>query len=224
MSADPDQEAAALQAKIKALKNLVSVHESKREQQSEMEKIQSKIENIKRVVYGKKKKRKRQEPCRFFRTNGKCRRGEDCPFIHDSRLVPICSLMLKNGSCPNRANKTCTYSHEVDKNKLPDCIYFQADGCVNGAKCMYRHVKFNESTPICEKFSTGYCTEGLRCLKRHELGPAKKKKKKTPTEEIKHEEEEEEEEQTNAMLDRFSYSIPKPNLRLNRRASLDSLE
>ena len=64
-------------------------------------------------------------------------------------------------------------------------------------------------------------------MKRHELGiRAKKKKNKASNEEIKEQEEEEEEEekQASAMIDRFSYSIPKPNLRLNRRASLDSLE
>lgn len=45
--------------------------------------------------------------CRFF-VGGGCHKGEDCPFLHDIRKVPLCNYALTN-SC--RFGAKCAYVH-----------------------------------------------------------------------------------------------------------------
>ncbi len=42
-----------------------------------------------------------KESCLFFNKSGKCRNGEKCPFLHDTRLVNVCNGFLR-GVCVDK--------------------------------------------------------------------------------------------------------------------------
>ena len=74
-------------------------------------------------IAGKKKRQK----CFFFKKNGTCRLGADCPYSHDV------------GSTAQTENRTDAINTEVDKS-LKDCINWKNKGkCRKGDKCPYRH-------------------------------------------------------------------------------------
>ncbi|KAG0719586.1 Zinc finger CCCH domain-containing protein 3 [Chionoecetes opilio] len=92
---------------------------------------------------------KRNEYCVFFNRFGRCskkNRGE-CPYIHDSTRVAICTRFLR-GRCPVN---NCPFSHTVDPHKMPVCSHFLKSVCTR-EDCPYRHVKVNPSAPVCLDF------------------------------------------------------------------------
>eukprot|EP00033_Pygsuia_biforma_P005136 GCRY01005640.1.p1 GENE.GCRY01005640.1~~GCRY01005640.1.p1 ORF type:complete len:447 (-),score=57.51 GCRY01005640.1:231-1571(-) len=76
--------------------------------------------------------------CQFFAV-GKCRKGENCPFLHD----------------------------EKQKVKFSDiiCKYFMEGNCLKGDECMYSH---DRSILLCRYFKLGNCTN-VNCPYSHDL-------------------------------------------------------
>lgn len=101
--------------------------------------------------------KRKDESCIFFK-EGKCTKGADCPFLHDIRNISICKSFLK-GDCKE---KNCSFSHNIDRDKLPFCHYFILGNCNNEA-CLYPHVKVNQNSPICTDFLKGSCPRVLEC-------------------------------------------------------------
>uniref|UniRef100_T2MA34 Zinc finger CCCH domain-containing protein 3 n=1 Tax=Hydra vulgaris TaxID=6087 RepID=T2MA34_HYDVU len=102
--------------------------------------------------------------CLFYSRFGKCKRGENCHYIHDPEKVAVCTRFLR-GTCKD---KNCIFSHKFDPNKMPVCSYFLLGQCTRD-KCPYRHVNVSSSAPICEAFVKGFCPNGEKCTKKHTL-------------------------------------------------------
>ncbi|KAF3928005.1 hypothetical protein AA313_de0200533 [Arthrobotrys entomopaga] len=97
-------------------------------------------------------------------TEGKCVRGNTCPYIHDPDKVAICPKFLQN-NCPD--GDSCDLSHVPNPHRVPACLHFLRGNCSNES-CKYAHVRVNPSAPICRSFAKeGYCDKGADCLDKH---------------------------------------------------------
>lgn len=89
--------------------------------------------------------------CKFF-VLGKCTKGEQCPFAHESdelrklpdlRCTKLCKSLIQTGLC---TNKSCTYAHSKEElrstgafHKTKLCRFMQTGHCTLGAKCNFAH-------------------------------------------------------------------------------------
>ncbi|XP_074596128.1 uncharacterized protein LOC141851293 [Brevipalpus obovatus] len=101
--------------------------------------------------------------CIFFCRFGRCNKGNECPFIHDSAKIAVCTRFLR-GTCKVT---NCPFSHELAPEKMPVCSFFLQGRC-HMESCPYRHVKVNPKAEICRNFLNGYCKDGDKCKLRHE--------------------------------------------------------
>jgi len=97
--------------------------------------------------------------CRDFQRSGKCPRGNNCRYLHESSnqnevltvSKQICRDFKKNGNCSR--GDVCRYSHDItffenEEPKLEICRHFKKTGhCRHGKKCQYLHVEASSSTP-----------------------------------------------------------------------------
>lgn len=120
-----------------------------------------------RVVRSKKQKANKslQPICMFFTKYGKCSKGDQCEFAHDSAKVAVCSKFLQ-GKCSLGAD--CLLSHQVSEDKMPVCYHFLTSICTND-NCPYLHVKVSEKASVCKAFLKGYCPLGAQCPNKHML-------------------------------------------------------
>jgi len=89
--------------------------------------------------------------CKFY-ILGKCTKGTQCPFAHESqeikklpdlRCTKLCNTWVQTGQCTNR---TCLYAHSKDElrstgafHKTKLCRFMQIGHCTLGAKCNFAH-------------------------------------------------------------------------------------
>jgi len=97
--------------------------------------------------------------CQFSKTKmckfhalGKCTKGEQCPFAHDSidvrnlpdlRCTKLCKPLIQTGICND---KNCTYAHSKEElrstgafHKTKLCRFMQTGHCTLGIKCNFAH-------------------------------------------------------------------------------------
>uniref|UniRef100_A0A7M4F5G0 Zinc finger CCCH domain-containing protein 3 n=1 Tax=Crocodylus porosus TaxID=8502 RepID=A0A7M4F5G0_CROPO len=118
------------------------------------------------IRQAKQKKEKKKEYCMYYNRFGKCNRGESCPYIHDPEKVAVCTRFLR-GTC-KKTDGTCSFSHQVSKDKMPVCSYF-LKGICNNSNCPYSHVYVSRKAEVCPDFLKGYCPRGEKCKKKHTL-------------------------------------------------------
>ncbi|XP_062426695.1 zinc finger CCCH domain-containing protein 3 [Rhea pennata] len=118
------------------------------------------------IRQAKQKKEKKKEYCMYYNRFGKCNRGESCPYIHDPEKVAVCTRFLR-GTC-KKTDGTCSFSHQVSKDKMPVCSYFLKGICSN-SNCPYSHVYVSRKAEVCQDFLKGYCPMGEKCKKKHTL-------------------------------------------------------
>ncbi|XP_033625561.1 serine/arginine repetitive matrix protein 2-like [Asterias rubens] len=111
-----------------------------------------------------KKQSNTKQYCMFYNLYGRCKRGNDCPYIHDPEKVAVCTRFLR-GTCP-KTDGSCLFSHKVSKEKMPVCSYFLRGVC-NRDDCPYSHVKVSNKATPCPDFIKGYCPLGEKCKKKH---------------------------------------------------------
>ncbi|KAK3085671.1 hypothetical protein FSP39_006927 [Pinctada imbricata] len=103
-----------------------------------------------------------QKYCKYYNRFGRCRRGDQCQYIHDPTKIAVCTRFLR-GTC----NITdCPFSHNVDKDKMPVCSYYLKGVC-NRDNCPYLHVNVDRNAEICTDFVNGFCPLGMKCKKMH---------------------------------------------------------
>nr|XP_039272888.1 zinc finger CCCH domain-containing protein 3-like isoform X2 [Styela clava] len=108
------------------------------------------------------KERKKQH-CLYFGRFGKCMRGDRCNFIHDPSRVVVCTRFLR-GTC---RNDKCSFSHKVQKEKIPVCLFFLRGKC-SVVNCPYLHVYLGKEAPVCRRFATtGFCQDADKCKMQH---------------------------------------------------------
>jgi len=89
--------------------------------------------------------------CKFF-VLGKCTKGTQCPFAHDSdeirrlpdlRCTKLCKMLIQTGQC---TNPSCSYAHSKEElrstgafHKTKLCRFMQTGHCTLGAKCNFAH-------------------------------------------------------------------------------------
>ena len=96
---------------------------------------------------------------------GRCSKGPQCPYIHDTTRVAMCRDFLQTGTCP--AGDSCDLSHDPTPGRVPACLHFLRGKCSN-ASCRYAHVRVDPSAPVCREFAIlGYCGKGSQCPERH---------------------------------------------------------
>ncbi|KAJ8389016.1 hypothetical protein AAFF_G00124130 [Aldrovandia affinis] len=118
------------------------------------------------VRQARQKKLQERQYCMYYNRFGRCKRGSDCPFIHDPDKVAVCTRFLR-GTC-KQTDGSCTFSHKVSKEKMPVCSYFLKGICNNGS-CPYSHVYVSRSAAVCQDFIRGYCPKGEKCKQKHTL-------------------------------------------------------
>ncbi|XP_019337383.2 zinc finger CCCH domain-containing protein 3 isoform X1 [Alligator mississippiensis] len=118
------------------------------------------------IRQAKQKKEKKKEYCMYYNRFGKCNRGDSCPYIHDPEKVAVCTRFLR-GTC-KKTDGTCSFSHQVSKDKMPVCSYF-LKGICNNSNCPYSHVYVSRKAEVCPDFLKGYCPRGEKCKKKHTL-------------------------------------------------------
>ena len=75
------------------------------------------------------KKKKKKERCFAFSKKGKCKAGENCPFLHEKNPT------LEDESSPKKLS--LKKKNTTDKK---DCINWKTKGkCRKGDKCPYKH-------------------------------------------------------------------------------------
>ncbi|XP_066936656.1 probable serine/threonine-protein kinase nek3 [Clytia hemisphaerica] len=116
------------------------------------------------LTQSQRKKTNKTKYCLFYNRFGKCKRGEECPFIHDPSKVAVCTRFLR-GTCKD---EQCPFSHKVDPSKMPVCSYFLLGKCTKD-DCPYRHVNVSEDADVCQDFLNGYCALDDKCKKKHVL-------------------------------------------------------
>lgn len=118
----------------------------------------------KTIVQTARKKVTKEKYCLFYNRFGKCKRGNQCNFIHDADKIAICTRFLR-GTCKD---ESCLFSHKLDPDKMPVCSYFLRGECSRD-NCPYRHVKVSQSASVCDEFLQGYCPRGKECTRKHIL-------------------------------------------------------
>eukprot|EP00658_Telonema_sp_P-2_P033073 TRINITY_DN2434_c0_g2_i3.p1 TRINITY_DN2434_c0_g2~~TRINITY_DN2434_c0_g2_i3.p1 ORF type:complete len:169 (-),score=56.92 TRINITY_DN2434_c0_g2_i3:354-860(-) len=85
-----------------------------------------------------------KKPCWFF-TQGKCTKGDGCPFSHTTPVSDptavkkkVCVFYLR-GSCTK--GEGCAFSHEGEPRqaKKRNCSFFQRGACNKGEACPFSH-------------------------------------------------------------------------------------
>ncbi|KAF6025456.1 ZC3H3 [Bugula neritina] len=110
-----------------------------------------------------KKNNTNEKQCLYYMRYGKCKRGDNCYFIHDPERVAVCTRYLR-GTC---TIENCSFSHEARKEKVPVCQHFLR-GCCLRDNCPYLHVNVGKNAPICKSFAVfKYCHLGEKCKKLH---------------------------------------------------------
>ncbi|XP_031558059.1 zinc finger CCCH domain-containing protein 3-like isoform X2 [Actinia tenebrosa] len=113
-----------------------------------------------------KTKSKSEQYCMFYNRFGKCNKGVNCPYIHDPTKIAVCTKFLQ-GKC-KKTDGTCSFSHKIDKDKMPVCQFFLKGTCTND-DCPYSHVNVNSKAAVCQDFIRGYCVNGQQCKMKHIL-------------------------------------------------------
>jgi len=113
---------------------------------------------------GKGGGRKKMVPCRYFQ-EGRCSKGEECPFLHDLSV---------------------RYDPSTDPQKRPICIFFAQGLCKKGEACTFLHDLSNatqeqvmqafqevrKTSTQCKFFALGLCQRGEHCTYRHDMVPS----------------------------------------------------
>jgi len=98
---------------------------------------------------------KKRKPCRYFRREGGCNKGDACTFSH---VKTACKFFFSQDGCPK--GDACDFSHVRET-----CRHFsRRGGCNNGDACKYSHDLPVLATKVkdCPFFPSG-CVNGLSC-------------------------------------------------------------
>lgn len=106
--------------------------------------------------------------CTYYTRTGTCRRGTQCPFIHDDQRKALCPGVLKPSGCVLPPG-TCLLSHTRCPQNVPHCVHFlRLHSCRNGDACPFTHAQVAHDAPVCRAFALlGWCDQGDKCLHRH---------------------------------------------------------
>jgi len=112
-------------------------------------------------LHGKDNNRKAGEsannsrPCKFWRTDGNCRRGSDCEFSHEGPpgspphviKTKVCRFWSERGLCAK--GSACDFSHDIAPSvRDPEVCKFWMEGrCQKGMVCSYRHPVLEPDRP-----------------------------------------------------------------------------
>lgn len=101
------------------------------------------------------KGQKKRKPCRYFRREDGCTKGDACGFSHEK--TP-CKFFFGTEGCNKEDN--CEYSHVKESCRH----YYRRGGCRNGDNCKYSHALPTLATKVkeCAFFSSG-CINGPSC-------------------------------------------------------------
>jgi hypothetical protein len=100
------------------------------------------------------RRRTKEVACRYF-AEGRCSKGNDCPFSHDPAVIAIMPFEAKKrkvicrffvtGRCTK--GDSCVFLHEYTDQKAVQsafsqtpCKFFAQGSCSRGAECFYAHV------------------------------------------------------------------------------------
>lgn len=106
--------------------------------------------------------------CTYYTRTGQCRRGSQCPFVHDDTKRALCPGALKPAGCI-LPPATCRLSHTPSAHNVPHCVYYLRDkACRHPDACPYTHADVAPDAPLCDAFATlGWCERGAACTARH---------------------------------------------------------
>ncbi|KAJ9460537.1 Cleavage polyadenylation specificity factor CPSF30 [Diplonema papillatum] len=105
----------------------------------------------------------------FDYQSGNCTRGTTCPYKHSftnrSRVEDeVCKYWLR-GLCAMQSD--CTYLHEYQSSKIPECFFFKRFGECSNPECVFQHVLLDDTIPECAAYRRGFCKYGPYCRLKH---------------------------------------------------------
>ncbi|ORD98703.1 CPSF4 [Hepatospora eriocheir] len=100
--------------------------------------------------------------CPDYQKNS-CKGG--CGLIHIKLATAVvCKHWLK-GLC--KKNEECTFLHDYDLQKMPECFFFNVYGVCNNYECPYKHVDDKNVITECPWYNKGFCKNGPTCKYKH---------------------------------------------------------
>jgi len=102
--------------------------------------------------------------CAFFR-QGRCTRGDLCPFRHlrGDRSI-VCKHWLR-GLC--KKGDSCEFLHEYDMTKMPECYFYAKFSACHNKECPFLHIDPESKQRDCPWYDRGFCRHGSLCRNRH---------------------------------------------------------
>jgi len=83
------------------------------------------------------------------------------------RRSQVCRHWIKN-LCMK--GDKCDYLHQLDPDKMPECMLWLRYGKCTDPDCTFRHVE-NSERPECQRYRLGFCRYGPMCRSRHDRLP-----------------------------------------------------
>ena len=120
------------------------------------------MDNNDLAITGKKPKTRHTDEmvCRFWLEH-RCKKGDNCEFIHEfiDDKIPEC---INAGFC-NKPD--CPFKH--NQKPMKECPLYQKGFCKDGKECKFVHTEIK----ICLNYLLGFCPIGTKCEKAHVTSP-----------------------------------------------------
>lgn len=151
-------------------KALVQERRAARERQARLQRLATLGQQLGRAHREQRaiERAKSRALCTYYTRTGTCRRGDQCPFLHDDTKRALCPGALKSTGCILPPG-TCLLSHAPTPENTPHCVHFLRTGtCKHGDACVYIHAPIPPDAPVCASFKqAGWCNQGRACQHRH---------------------------------------------------------